>query len=201
MSAATVRALYQRAEDEILREVARRAGARPIGQPATSADLASIRRYASRVFARQRAAVYREVRHTITGARQAGLLERLTAAEVTARASAAELLRVGRIEPDRLIGLVDRAGRRWSLAGYADVATTGTLQRVELDRQLRELHRNGVERVLVRAAPGECVKCAPYDRKVLTLRELDAAIRAGLKHIRCRCTITRAPTTSRPVAA
>lgn len=192
MSATSVRALYQRAEDEILREVARRASARPIGEPATAADLASMRRFASRLFARQRAAVYREVRHTITGTRQAGLLERLTAAERTAVAQAGLLLREGRIEPERLIGLVDRAGRRWSLAGYADVATTGTVQRAELDRQLRELRRNGVGRVRVRAAPGECVKCAPYDGKILTLAELDAAIRAGLKHIRCRCKLTRA---------
>lgn len=190
MSAASVRALYARAEAEILAEVARRTAARPVGRPASASDLAAMRRFASRVFARQRAAVYREVRRTVTGARQAGLLERLTAAEATARASAAESLRTGRVE--RVIGLVDAADRRWSLAAYADVAVTGTVQRVELDRQLRELRRNGVARIQVFAEPGECAKCRPWDRRILTLAELDGAIRAGLRHIRCRCRIVRA---------
>lgn len=191
MSAASVRALYADAEAAILREVARRAALRPAGQPATAAELAAMRRYASRLFARQRAGVYREVRRTVTGARQADLLERLTVAERSAGASAAQLLREGG-RAERLVGLVDSAGRRWSLSGYADVATTGAAQRQTLDRQLRDLRRNGVTHVRVRAEPGECAKCQPWDRKVLTLRELDRAIRAGLRHIRCRCSITRA---------
>lgn len=193
MSVESVKALYADAEAAILREVARRAALRPAGTPATTADMASMRRYASRQFSRQRAAVYREVRHTVTGKRQAELLQKLTAAEHTATTAAGQLLRTtaaGR-QPEKLVGLVDRSGRRWSLGGYADVATTGAVQRVGLDRQLRQLRANGVELVKVKAAPGECPKCAPFDGRTMTLAELDKAIRAGLKHIRCRCTITR----------
>lgn len=188
----SVRALYASAEAQILREVARRADGRPIGTSASPAELAAIRRYASRVFARQRAAVYREVRRAVPGARQAGLLERLTAAEATARASAADLLRTGAGDGARLIGLVDSAGRRRSIADYAEVALSATADRVRLDRQLRDLRRNGVERLTVHAEPGECPKCRPWDGRTLTLAGLDAAIRAGLRHPRCRCTIVRA---------
>lgn len=192
----SVRALYASAEAAILREVARRAALRPVGQVATAAELAAMRRFASRLFARQRAAVYREVRRAVTGVRQADLLQRLTAAERTAAAQAGLLLREGRHDPRALAGLIDRAGRRWSLSGYADVATVAAVQRQALDRQLRDLRRNGVTHVFVRAEPGECAKCQPWDRRVLTLRELDRAIRAGLRHIRCRCSITRAPSTA-----
>lgn len=191
MSAETIRALYAAAEADILGEVARRRAQHPPGWVPTVADMANMRRHASRLFARQRAAVYRDVRHTVDGVRRADLLERLRAAERTATTQAGRLLRAGG-QPERLVGLVDSAGRRWSLSGYADVATTGAVQRQALDRQLRELRRNGVVYVRVRAEPGECPKCQPWDGRVLTLRELDRAIRAGLRHIRCRCHISRA---------
>lgn len=192
MSAELIRFLYQEAETQILREVARRAALRPSGQPATAKDLAAMRRYASRLFAGQRAQVRAQVRRTVDGtARQADLIRRLTAAERTAAAQAGELLRAGG-RPARLVGLVDRAGKRWSLSGYTEVATRATAARVELDRQIRTLRRNGVAHVRVTAAPGECEKCMPWDGRTLTLAELDGAIRAGLKHINCRCRIGRA---------
>lgn len=190
MSAELIKMLYQQAEDQILREVTRRAALRPSGQPATAKDLAAMRRYASRVFANQRAQVYAQVRRTVTGVRQADLLKRLTAAEHTATTQAGQLLRAGG-RPERLVGLVDRAGRRWSLSGYTDVATRAAQARIELDRQLRGLRREGTTHVRVTAAPGECDKCMPWDGRTLTLAQLDGAIRAGLKHINCRCRISR----------
>lgn len=192
MSAELIKMLYQEAEAQILREVARRAALRPSGQPATAKDLAAMRRYTSRLFASQRAQVRAQVRRTVDGtARQADLIRRLTTAERTAATQAGELLRTGG-RPARLVGLVDRAGRRWSLSGYTEVAARATAARVELDRQLTMLRRNGVTHVRVTAALGECEKCMPWDGRTLTLAQLDGAIRAGLKHINCRCKVSRA---------
>ncbi|MFD5901726.1 phage minor capsid protein [Streptomyces microflavus] len=64
---------------------------------------------------------------------------------------------------------VDRAGRRWSLPSYAEMAVRTATGRAATEAHMRTLETAGVELVVVSDAPRECPLCARWERKVLTI--------------------------------
>lgn len=66
-------------------------------------------------------------------------------------------------------GFTDRAGRRWDLASYAEMATRTAAQRAMVSAHTAALEGQGVRLVMVSNAPQECARCRPWEGKVLSL--------------------------------
>jgi len=65
-------------------------------------------------------------------------------------------------------GFVDKAGRRWELASYVEMATrTGTAQ-AAVQGHLDRLGAAGLDLTIVSDAPQECVRCRPWEGKILS---------------------------------
>ncbi|MCX5362885.1 phage minor capsid protein [Streptomyces sp. NBC_00124] len=109
----------------------------------------------------------------------------------------------------------DRAGRRWQLTSYAEMAVRTSVGRAATEAHMRTLSDAGVELVIVSNAPRECPLCRPWEGKVLSLTgngartvqvehaiedgrmlavdvagSLDEARRAGLQHPNCRHSVS-----------
>ncbi|MFI6860179.1 phage minor capsid protein [Streptomyces sp. NPDC050421] len=106
----------------------------------------------------------------------------------------------------------DRAGRRWKLTSYAEMAVRTGVARAATEGHMRTLKTAGVELVIVSNAPRECPLCRPWESQILTISgpdgartvevehaardnemvsvhvagSLDEARRAGLQHPNCR---------------
>lgn len=63
----------------------------------------------------------------------------------------------------------DRAGRRWKLGSYAEMATRTVAQRAAVAGQTDRLRAAGVSLVYVSNAPQECALCRPFEGRVLRL--------------------------------
>lgn len=111
---------------------------------------------------------------------------------------------------------VDKAGRRWSLPSYAEMAVRTATARAATEAHMRTLAEHGVDLVVVSNAPRECPLCRPWERKVLTIGgpsgprtvevehavedgrmvrvdvagSLDEARAAGLQHPNCRHSVS-----------
>ncbi|MER7078141.1 MULTISPECIES: phage minor capsid protein [Bacteria] len=68
-----------------------------------------------------------------------------------------------------ITGFTDRAGRRWRLSSYVEMATRTVAQRAAVQGQTDRLHAAGVSLVYVSNAPQECVLCRPFEGRVLRL--------------------------------
>jgi len=66
-------------------------------------------------------------------------------------------------------GFTDRAGRRWKLSSYVEMAVRTVTQRAAVQGQTDRLATLGVQLVMVSNAPQECVLCRPYEGQVLRL--------------------------------
>jgi len=122
----------------------------------------------------------------------------------------------------------DRAGRRWSMTSYAEMAVRTSVGRAATEAHARTLTDAGVDLVIVSNAPRECPLCRRWEGKVLSLTgaggprrvdvehatqdgvlvavdiagSLDEARRAGLQHPNCRhSTSAYAPGITRANAA
>lgn len=135
-----------------------------------------------------------------------GLLGTQTRLQVAQKAWS-ELLRQG------ITGFVDRAGRRWQLASYVEMATRTTITHAVVQAHSDQLDALGVDLRIVSNAPQECIKCRPWEGKILTAHNqrvilmrttsvttgepmvvriagsVDYAISRGLLHPNCRHTI------------
>jgi hypothetical protein len=111
---------------------------------------------------------------------------------------------------------VDRAGRRWQLSSYAEMAVRTATARAATEAHMRTLAEAGVDLVVVSDAPRECPLCAPWEGRVLTIGgpagartvevehavedgrmvpvrvagSLDQARAAGLQHPNCRHSVS-----------
>ncbi|APD18646.1 MuF-like minor capsid protein [Streptomyces phage Mojorita] len=111
---------------------------------------------------------------------------------------------------------VDKAGRRWQLTSYAEMAVRTATARAATEAHMRTLADAGVELVVVSDAPRECPLCAPWEGRVLTISgpagartvevehaiedgrmipvrvagSLDEARAAGLQHPNCRHSVS-----------
>ncbi|MGW5673945.1 phage minor capsid protein [Streptomyces sp. NPDC003860] len=111
---------------------------------------------------------------------------------------------------------VDKAGRRWSLPSYAEMAVRTATARAATEAHMRTLAEHGVDLVVVSNSPRECPLCRPWERRVLTIGgpsgprtievehavedgrmvrvrvagSLDEARAAGLQHPNCRHSVS-----------
>lgn len=111
-----------------------------------------------------------------------------------------------------ITGYDDRAGRRWRLHSYVEMATRAAVTRAAVVGLVDEYTAAGIRLVSVDDLPGECWRCRPYEHRVLALwgatgrqhvahhrgdglvavdvvATLDEAAAAGLFHPGCRHTI------------
>lgn len=115
-----------------------------------------------------------------------------------------------------ITGFRDRAGRRWQLTAYAEMAVRTSTARAATEAHTRTLAEAGVDLVIVSDSPRECPLCRPWERRVLTVGgpdgertvevehalddgrmirvhvagSLDEARRAGLQHPNCRHSVS-----------
>ena len=66
-----------------------------------------------------------------------------------------------------ITGFTDRAGRRWDLASYVEMAMRTTTAQAAVEGHLDRLAAAGIDLVIVSNAPQECVRCRPWEGKVL----------------------------------
>jgi hypothetical protein len=64
-------------------------------------------------------------------------------------------------------GFVDRAGRRWNLATYVEMATRTGVAQAAVEGHLDRLASVGLDLVIVSNAAMECSRCRPWEGKVL----------------------------------
>lgn len=94
-------------------------------------------------------------------------------------------------------GFVDRQGKRWEAASYVEMASRQATKEAAIQGHTDRLVSQGHNLIVVSDVPQECVKCRPWEGKVLALkpdgqhRSLDEAKRAGLFHPGCRHSLSR----------
>jgi len=125
---------------------------------------------------------YRTVVARAAGEAMTGTLTRRAAAQAALNAFA-----------DRgITGMVDSAGRSWSLASYAEMSLRSTIGQACVQSALDTFSANGYDLVLVSESPGDCEKCSPWDGQVVSrggessdYPSLQEAIDDGLLHPNC----------------
>ncbi|MFD5266746.1 phage minor capsid protein [Streptomyces sp. NPDC058335] len=68
-----------------------------------------------------------------------------------------------------ITGFVDRAGRSWDMASYAEMAVRSVTARAAVEGHVDALAEIGIGLVMVSDAPLECPLCARWEGEVLTL--------------------------------
>lgn len=66
-------------------------------------------------------------------------------------------------------GFVDKAGRQWELASYAEMATRAGLARASINGHVNRMQEQGRDLAIVSDHPEECELCRPYERKILSV--------------------------------
>ncbi|WP_329148269.1 phage minor capsid protein [Streptomyces sp. NBC_01456] len=113
-------------------------------------------------------------------------------------------------------GFTDRAGRRWQLTSYAEMAVRTSTARAAVEAHTRTLTEAGLDYVIASDAPRECPLCRPWEGKLLGIGgpdgrrtvelehaiedgrilrvvvqgSLDEARRAGFQHPNCRHSVS-----------
>lgn len=82
-----------------------------------------------------------------------------------------------------ITAFVDKAGRRWGLAEYAEMATRTGMMNAALAGYTQEALAHGEDLVIISEHMDECQLCAPWERRVLSLTG------AQLSHPDCTGTI------------
>lgn len=112
---------------------------------------------------------------------------------VVARASVGTLLgvetrrRTAQVAWEQLLsqgvtGFQDRAGRNWQLASYVEMATRTTVAQAAVEGHLDRLGAAGLDLVIVSNAPQECIRCRPWEGKVLTRTGIGGSRDVDLPH-------------------
>ena len=103
--------------------------------------------------------VYRKVIAEGTAASIAGGLTRREASQ----------LAYARFVDHGVASFVDRAGRRWRLSTYTEMALRTVTQRAAVQGQVDRQRRLGLPFVVVSNVPQECERCRPYEGRVLRI--------------------------------
>lgn len=116
--------------------------------------------------------------------------EQAAAGTVTRRQAAS--IALNRFADRGVSTFVDRAGRHWDMASYAEMATRSATGQAAVQGHLDRLAANGKDLVMVLDSPEECALCRPYEGKVLSISGTDeqypsmaSARAAGLFHPNC----------------
>ncbi|MFI8104713.1 phage minor capsid protein [Streptomyces sp. NPDC086023] len=100
---------------------------------------------------------------------------------VTSRAAGAQLL-TGQSRRDAsqralnefarrgVTGFIDRAGRSWELASYAEMSVRSVTARAAIEGHIDALGEIGAALVIVSDAPLECPLCRPWEGEILSLQ-------------------------------
>lgn len=67
-----------------------------------------------------------------------------------------------------ITGFTDKAGRRWNLATYVEMATRTAMAQASVQAHLDELAQNDINLVMVSSDGAPCPRCQPWEGKVLT---------------------------------
>lgn len=138
----------------------------------------------------------------------------LVEAGTTTRLSAASRA-LARFANEGVTGFVDKAGRKWELASYVEMAVRTHVANVMIAAHTDRIESAGVKLVMVSDAPYECGLCKPWEGKILEVGgksgkhavkvknaggggsitvqvqgSLDEARAKGLFHPNCRHSIT-----------
>lgn len=75
---------------------------------------------------------------------------------------------------DRLLArgvtsFIDRAGRRWQLASYVEMATRTTVAQAAVQGHIDQMVADGYDLVIVSDSPQECALCRPWEGRVLSI--------------------------------
>lgn len=73
----------------------------------------------------------------------------------------------GNLLAQGVTGFVDKAGRRWNLASYVEMATRSATRRAYDDAKVTAMHDNGVDLVSIVVGSGACERCARWSGKIL----------------------------------
>ena len=76
-------------------------------------------------------------------------------------------------------GFVDRAGRRWEMQSYAEMATRTASGRAMVEGRLAGYTEQGRTLVIVSDAPAECSACRPFEGKLLSIGGAEVGERHG----------------------
>ncbi|MGW7198464.1 phage minor capsid protein [Streptomyces chryseus] len=68
-----------------------------------------------------------------------------------------------------ITGFVDRAGRSWNLASYAEMAVRSVTARAAIEGHIDALTEIGTTLVIVSDSPLECPLCAPWEGEILAI--------------------------------
>ena len=107
-----------------------------------------------------------------------------------------------------ITSFVDKAGRRWDMATYAEMSTRTTVGRAAIQGHIDRQTARGRDLVKISNHSRSCPLCSPWEGKVLSLTgktpgyvTLDTAMAQGLFHPNCKHTLvgyvpglTRTPT-------
>ena len=95
-----------------------------------------------------------------------------------------------------LTGFVDRAGRRWGLSTYVEMATRSTTAQAAVQGHLDRLDQAGIPLVIVSNSSRECETCRPWEGKVLSRGPVSAlipnAVTGKLERVRVDGTVQEA---------
>lgn len=92
---------------------------------------------------------------------------------------------------------VDKSGRTWNLASYAEMATRSTAGQAAIEGQIGRMKDNDHDLAIVGTSGESCPLCAPWEGRVVSISgdsdkypALDTAIAEGLFHPNCTHSLT-----------
>ncbi len=104
---------------------------------------------------------------------------------------------LNRLADNGITSFVDKAGRKWEMASYAEMATRTVTARAAIQGHIDRQIEAGRDLVIVSDHSGSCPVCRPWEGKVLSITgntpgyiSLSTAQSRGLFHPNCRHTIT-----------
>lgn len=176
------RQAYQDGSDTVVREL-QRVTAGPVQVPAsfTGVSVEAVAAIEDSVIGRLRTArqiVGRTVDDVYAAAGRRATVRALLGASGSVRSARADMMRdlmrdrdVQRLLKDSrgLTGFVDRAGKRWALDTYAEMAVRTTTRQAVVQGSMVRMASHGIDLARVSSHASACTICAPYEGRLVSL--------------------------------
>lgn len=91
-----------------------------------------------------------------------------------------------------ITGFIDKAGRRWEMCSYVEMATRSAAMNAALLGHADRLLANGHDLVIVSDVPQECAGCRPWEGAVLSLTGKTVGTITGTQGVRVAGTLAEA---------